>query len=421
MSILKNKVALSLILTTMLAACGGGGGSSPATVTPPPAVVTPPAPVATLAFITTVSNNNGVVGTPYTLQWTGTNVSGCVASGAWTGALDSSGGKTLTPNTEGTVSHTITCGSTTKTVVLNILPQFTAIPDAAFEAALIGAGVDDVLDGKVSTAKALAITKMAISAEGYLPPGFYDAAAKQVPFTAVFGTGVTTKIKSIAGIEAFANLTTLQIENQQVTTVDLSKLVNLTGLSLWQEPITTIDLSKNLKLTNLGLSETSLKTVDISMLTGLTEIAFQNDIVALPYTLGNGTTVYGFTTLDLSKNVNLQRIYLDGNGMTSLDLTSNKKLQEFYATYNKFQSFDFTGFKDLNSVVLTNNNLNYLNIAGIAGGYTPTRIYTDGNPSLGEIHVTNTAVLNDLNAKRAAGAKGIFTNSAPLPVTNFVL
>lgn len=415
----KNQLYATM-LTFMLIGCGGGG-SGTTTATPPPAVVTPPAPVATLAFITTASNNNGVVGTPYTLQWTGTNVSGCVASGAWTGALEGSGGQTLTPNTEGTVSHTITCGSTTKTVVLNILPQFTAIPDAAFEAALIGAGVDDVLDGKVSTAKALTITKMAISSEGYLPPGFYDAANKQVPLTAVFGTGNTPKIKSIAGIEAFANLNQLQIENQQVITVDLSKLVNLTGLSLWQEPITTIDLSKNLKLETLGLSETSLKTVDISMLTALTEVDLQNDTIALPYTLGNGTVVYGFTSLDLTKNSNLIRIHVEGNDFTTLDLTGNKKLQEFWAPGNKLTSLDFRGFNNLNYVVVYDSaNLTYLNIADTNNGVELFRFYAGNSPHLTEIHVGTAALVSKYQARAAASPLPII-NVAPLPVTNFVL
>jgi hypothetical protein len=416
----KNRLYAAM-LTFMLIGCGGGG-SSPVTVTPPPVVVTPPAPVATLVFITTTSNGNGVVGTPYTLQWTGTNVSGCTASGAWTGALDGSGAKTLTPTTEGTASHTITCGSTTKTVVLNILPQFTAIPDAAFEAALIGAGVDDVLDGKVSTAKALTITKMAISNEGYLPPGFYDAAGKQIPLTAVFGTGVTPKIKSIVGIEAFANLTMLQIENQQVATIDVSKLVNLIRLSLWQEPITTIDLSKNLKLETLGLSETSLKTVDISMLSALLEIDFQQDTVALPYTLGNGTTVYGFTTVDLTKNSNLARIYIEGNPFTTIDLTGNKKLQEFWADGNKFISLDFRGFNNLNYVVLNNSaNLTYLNIADTNNGVVQHRLLTANSPHLTEIHVGTAALVSKYQAAAAAGNQGVLINAAPAPVTNFVL
>jgi hypothetical protein len=418
MSILKNKVALSLILSAMLAACGGGGGSSPATVTPP-AVVTPPAPVASIAV--TLSTPTGAVGSPYTVTWVGANVSGCTASGAWAGSLTVSGSQSVTPTTEGANSYTVTCGTSTATAVLQTLPQFTAIPDAAFEAALIGAGMDDILDGKVSTAKALTITKLAISNEGYLPPGFYDAVGKQVPLTAVFGTGVTPKIKSIVGIEAFANLNQLQIENQQVSTVDLSKLVNLKTLSLWQEPITTIDLSKNLKLETLGLSETSLKTVDISMLSALIEIDFQQNTVALPYTLLNGTTVYGFTTVDLTKNSNLARIYIEGNDFTAIDLSGNKKLQEFWAAGNKFISLDFRGFNNLNYVVLNDSiNLTYLNLSDTNNGGVQFRLLTVNNPHLTEIHVGTAALVNKYQAA-AASNQGVMLNVAPSPITNFVL
>jgi len=309
-------------------------------------------------------------------------------------------------------------------VHVTVLPQYILIADVNFEKALIGAGLDTVIDGKILTASALGITKLAITREGYLPPEFYSADANGVrtivPNAAVYGTGISNLIKSISGIENFINLTHLQIENQQVSTVDLRALSNLRVLSLWQEPITTIDLSKNLKLETLGLSETSLVSIDISMLTALREIAFQQDErETRPYTLLNGTTVTGFDNLNITNNVNLLRLYIYGNGLSSIDLSKNKLLQEFWANHNNFQSFDLSGFASLSYIILNNNNLNYLNLNGVNHNQVPYRLYTDGNPNLSAIHVTNTAVISALESARSAGI-GVFTNSGTLQATSFV-
>lgn len=413
------RTVLFTSLMVNLVGCGGSGSTNT-----PSNIIIVPIPAVTLS----ASTPNAAVGGSFTLTWTSAGNNNCVASGSWTGNLSSSGTQSIIPTTAGNNTYTITNGTASSTVSVNVLPQYTAIPDVVFETALIGAGLDDVIDGRISTAKALSITKLAITETGYLPPEFYTSDANGVrtivPFAAVYGTGISLDSPSITdmtGIESFVNLTHLIFENQKVSTVNFSTLINLKGLSLWQEPITSIDLSKNLKLEALGLTETPLRTVDISMLTELSIICFQQDgDRTVPYTTRRGTNVYGFSSLDLSKNTKLVRLYIMANGLTSLDLTNNKSLQELWANQNKFQSFDFRGFTNLSYVILWGNNLNYLNINGINGGNMPFRLYTDGNPNLSEIHVTNNTVLNALIAARANGHQGIFTNSPPLQPTVFV-
>jgi hypothetical protein len=55
------------------------------------------------------SSTSVVVGTPVTLTWSSIDATGCTASGSWSGALGSSGSKTVTPGTTGMATYTVTC------------------------------------------------------------------------------------------------------------------------------------------------------------------------------------------------------------------------------------------------------------------------------------------------------------------------
>ena len=52
------------------------------------------------------------VGSSATLTWVGINVSGCTASGSWSGAESASGSQSVTPSATGTNTYTLTCTGT---------------------------------------------------------------------------------------------------------------------------------------------------------------------------------------------------------------------------------------------------------------------------------------------------------------------
>jgi Subtilase family len=60
----------------------------------------------------TVSPTTITIGSSATLSWSGTNVSGCTASGSWTGSQSASGTQTVTPTAVGTETFTLTCTTT---------------------------------------------------------------------------------------------------------------------------------------------------------------------------------------------------------------------------------------------------------------------------------------------------------------------
>lgn len=71
-----------------------------------------------------VSPTTVTVGSPATLSWVGFNVSGCTASGAWSGSQAASGSQTVTPTATGTDTYTLTCtgagGSVSSSTTLTV-------------------------------------------------------------------------------------------------------------------------------------------------------------------------------------------------------------------------------------------------------------------------------------------------------------
>lgn len=107
------------------------------------------------------------------------------------------------------------------------------------------------------------------------------------------------KIKNTTGIEKMTGLTSLDLENNNFKTIDLSKNVNLKEIILASNGITSLDLSKNTELENLIINMNNL------------------------------------TSLDLSKNIKLKTLAVTKNALNKLDLSKNNLLEELYF----FESF----------------------------------------------------------------------------------
>jgi len=244
---------------------------------------------------------------------------------------------------------------------LATLPTWTETPDPVFEQVLIDRGFDDVLDGKVLTSNISTIT------------GF------ESPDGTIMG--------QIARMFEKKNIT---------NTKGLENFIGLQFISFWQCPITTIDVSNLKRLKILGLSECPIDgTVDISQNLQLVELNFQgNSDRADDPTYPFGKTL-GFTSLDISNNTKLERIYIACNRITSLDVSQNSKLTNLWAQHNPIESLDFSNNNpNLNVIVLEGCSLNYLNIKGTARNGVPRTCITYNNPNLYQIQVDNVAAIN---------------------------
>ena len=100
------------------------------------------------------------------------------------------------------------------------------------------------------------------------------------------------EIADLTGIEAFTALTVLELAENEIASLDVSKNTALTDLDCEDNQITSLDVSKNTSLDYLNCAGNQL------------------------------------TTLDVSKNTALNELNCNSNQLTSLDVSENTALTE---------------------------------------------------------------------------------------------
>ena len=179
-----------------------------------------------------------------------------------------------------------------------------SIPDANFEQALINANIDTdgTLNGTISTADAQAKTGLL-----YLKD---------------------KNISDLTGIEAFVNITSLNIQgnnvttlnmgtntsildiqtkNNNISTLDISGCPNLTNAQFSNNALQTVDFSNNLAITEVNIKGNPLNSIDVSMLTNLTRFVIKNNTGTL-------------TELDVSQNTNLVDFDANNSGLLYINV-----------------------------------------------------------------------------------------------------
>ena len=141
--------------------------------------------------------------------------------------------------------------------------------------------------------------------------------------------------------------------NAMPTTLDQEKLMNVVQMSISGANQESITLPAYPKMTQFGFNNSPVKTLDVSNVTTLTRLDVVNATTS-PYEPQ-------LTTIDLSKNVNLETLVVGGNSykkgeITALDLTNNTKLTQLSAENNKIATI--TGMPvSLKNIYLSNNQL----------------------------------------------------------------
>ena len=192
--------------------------------------------------------------------------------------------------------------------------DFVYIPDPNFEQSLIDIGVDT--DGVVNTSilreDAETITSLNLNNSLFTPEGY--------GFNNPAIVNVSGKISDLTGIEAFINLTNLQVSYSELETVNVSANVLLEELWITDGILTGIDVTSNTNLLRLGVMRNNITgTVDVS----------QNTLLEWLFIYYNS-----INTIDLSNNPNLWNLWVNNNALTSLDISLNLNLQRLDVQYN---------------------------------------------------------------------------------------
>ena len=197
------------------------------------------------------------------------------------------------------------------------------------------------------------------------------------------------EISSLQGIEYFTALTVLDCDDNELTTLDISKntaLVKLycgmnylTSLDItnnvalkrllcYDNELTSLDVSKNTALTLLDCEENKITALDVSMCTELESLTCgyneltQLDISNLTYLEYLYCYDNYITTLDVSNNPNLKKLKCEDNQISSLDISNNPYLWLVYCDGNQILSLDVSKNTELRYLSITRNKISGQNM-----------------------------------------------------------
>lgn len=167
-------------------------------------------------------------------------------------------------------------------------------------------------------------------------------------FTGAIVSPLFSSISDITGIEAFTEITELNIGFSFLTAVDLSANTALTNLNLGFNQLTTLDISNNTALVELRVFSNQLTTLDVSNNTALTYLNISSNQITildasncsllthfesidnqlLELNLKNGNNV-NFTTFDVRNNPNLNCIEVDDVAYSTTNWTNIDSVASF--------------------------------------------------------------------------------------------
>ena len=189
----------------------------------------------------------------------------------------------------------------------NMIAQFTSIPDANFEQALVDFNIDsdNTVNGQILTADAAAVTgTLAIINRSVADFTGVEA------FTAIDGLNISYNPVVSLDLTSNTNLTYLNAEGcTSLTSLDITGITTFTDVDLPGCPISTLDLSSNASLASLDVRLTGLTVLDLSSNGALVDLQCNNNgLTSLDMRNGNNANVTSFNS---DFNGSLMCIFVD--------------------------------------------------------------------------------------------------------------
>lgn len=199
--------------------------------------------------------------------------------------------------------------------------ELTYVPDDNFELALIDLGYDSgPLDDYVPTANISGVKSLTLNGKN---------------------------IADVTGLQDFTSLDYLDLRENSIKNIDVSKNTNLTYLSLYKNQLTSLDVSKLSKLDFLILGYNQVNYLDVT----------SNGLLRF---LDCGWNP--LSSLDLSKNTILESLYCNSANLTTVDVSNNPNLITLNCSTNKISNLNLTQNSKLRNLICNNNLLTELNI-----------------------------------------------------------
>lgn len=192
-------------------------------------------------------------------------------------------------------------------------------------------------------------------------------------------------------------------------------LTELTYLNVEGCNLTSLDLNANTKLESLRCTSNALTSLNVKNCSALVEI---------------NCSFNQLTSLDVSNNTKLRSLSCAENQLTSLDVSNNTALIKLGCGYNQLTELDVSNNTELYSMSCVGNQLTALNIAGIdwlLRAYNGSKMdmgdgsveysYFDYSEDVYAALTVDTATV--IYTEAGAGGSGSATNGVAVDETNF--
>ena len=205
-------------------------------------------------------------------------------------------------------------------------------------------------------------------------------------------------ISSLAGIEYFGNLESLNCFNNQLTSLDVSKCTELHQLYCDANQLTSLNVSGCTALDGLICSFNQLTSLDVSKCTALYQLyCDNNELSSLDVSkctaLGDlACRINHLTSLDVSKCTELRSLDYVENQITSLDISGCTALENLCGFENKLTSLDVSKCPVLKFINCSDNQLTSLDVSKNLA----LKTLECGNNQLTNLDVSKNTALEDL-------------------------
>jgi hypothetical protein len=178
--------------------------------------------------------------------------------------------------------------------------QIVNIPDPYFKLGLVQSGIDLNNNGEIEVSEAEAATSINI------------------------GHG-TLGVRDLTGVDAFINVTSIDLEGSSLTTIDISKLTKLQDLDVRDNSLRSLDLSHNPLLTWIDANGNRLSSIDLNHNPNLSYADFGGNRIG-SIKIDSATALVWFdlssssiSSLDLRKNTHLYQVaFYDSPNLTQI-------------------------------------------------------------------------------------------------------
>ncbi len=183
---------------------------------------------------------------------------------------------------------------------------------------------------------------------------------------------VDNKITTL-DLMSLPNLQTLDVSNNEMTSLNLNNLANIEYLTARNNQLTNIILGDNQKLKELSVSQNDISTLVIpQVLSALKVIDVEEnaltsiDLSKSPNLTKLTITKNGFSNIDLTPSSKLEKLYANENYFSTIDLSKSTEMLNLSLNKNLLQNIDLSKNNKLTSVEVAENQLKNIDLSNIS-------------------------------------------------------